>query len=173
MKVITAPKPIDDAQSVFLAGGITGCPDWQAEVIYMLDEEGFDGTVYNPRRANFPIGDPTAASEQIAWEFAALERADVRLFWFAGGERVFPESALRSAGEYPGAGARYSSPVQPIALYELGRWTALEAAPLVVGADPNYARLIDVHEQMRHARPDLAIHPSLAGVVEATLAIFG
>ncbi|CED92441.1 hypothetical protein [Actinomyces succiniciruminis] len=36
---------------IFLAGGITGCPDWQADAIQMLTELGPDNLVIaNPRR---------------------------------------------------------------------------------------------------------------------------
>lgn len=71
MKVITAVEPLvhDGADvvgcpSVFLAGGITNCPQWQQEVIDRLQGYEIECTILNPRRANFPIGDPSAAREQ-------------------------------------------------------------------------------------------------------------
>ena len=41
MKVITAPteyKLQDGEMSVFLAGGITNCPNWQNDIINRLDK---------------------------------------------------------------------------------------------------------------------------------------
>ena len=81
MKYIEAPFPVYDHRfdpnhemkvknSVFLAGGITGCPDWQSDIVKMLSDT--DLTLLNPRRADFPIGDPDAAFDQIQWEHNAL-----------------------------------------------------------------------------------------------------
>jgi hypothetical protein len=128
--------------SVFLAGGITDCPDWQAEARLQLEN---DVVVLNPRRENFPIDDPSAAMEQVTWEFKHLARARKILFWFASGP----------------------SP-QPIALYELGRHAALHH-PLVVGVDPNYVRRADVIIQLGLARPSLQIHKTLKETCEAVL----
>ena len=61
MKVITALEEIDSNNriSVFLAGGITDCPDWQSEVIKYLRRyeinNKLDLVVYNPRRKFFDI----------------------------------------------------------------------------------------------------------------------
>ena len=35
----------------FIAGGITNCPDWQADIVEMLKDT--DLTLLNPRRADF------------------------------------------------------------------------------------------------------------------------
>jgi Nucleoside 2-deoxyribosyltransferase like len=121
--------------AVFLAGGITDCPDWQQEARELLAD--WPGVILNPRRRDFPINDPDAATEQVAWEFDHLERADVVLFWF-------PPS---------------SSP-QPIALYELGRHAALDKL-LAVGTDPEYLRRADVLLQLRHARPEIIVRSTL------------
>ena len=70
MRVVTAPNKANLQPyeiCCFLAGGITGCKDWQNEVIKEL--ENFDKisnrqldklVVFNPRRDVFPTG-PTAA----------------------------------------------------------------------------------------------------------------
>jgi Fur family ferric uptake transcriptional regulator len=128
-----------DLPAVFLAGGITGCPDWQAEARELLAGSGF--VILNPRRGDFPIHDPDAAAGQIAWEFTHLRRADVVLFWF-------PDS-----GPAP----------QPIALYELGAHAAT-GKPLAVGADPGYRRRADVVLQLGHVRPGLVVRDNLADV---------
>jgi hypothetical protein len=127
---------------LFLAGGITGCPDWQSEAAAMLrDTPGL--TVLDPRRPAFDLADPAAATEQITWEHTHLHRADVVLFWFAPGGSV-----------------------QPITLYELGVH-ATRGVPLAVGADPGYPRRLDVRVQLALARPGLTVHDTLADTVAA------
>lgn len=122
--------------AVFLAGGITGCPDWQAEARRELDPLPI--AILNPRMANFPIHDPGAAPAQIAWEFEHLRRADVILFWFPDSGPV----------------------VQPIVLYELGAH-ATSGKPIAVGCDPGYARRVDVVLQLGHIRPDVVVRDTL------------
>lgn len=139
MKVLTAPEPLrcDDLPAVFLAGGITGCPPWQDEVIDFL--RPYDaGVILNPRRKNFPIHDPNAAREQIEWEFHALNMADLFSIWFAGGDSV-----------------------QPIALYELGRhvmaqYYTNDLETVVIGVDNGYKRAQDVFIQMELIDPGLS-----------------
>lgn len=95
--VLTAPN-INDAKyiSVFLAGGITGCPNWQKEVIKNLEAE--DISVYNPRQEHFNVTDKSASYKQIVWEYERLEKSDIFSMYFCGG-----------------------SSIQPICMYELGR----------------------------------------------------
>lgn len=126
--------------AVFLAGGITGCPDWQAEATAFLSLRD-RGTILNPRRANFPIGDPEAAEEQITWEHTHLRLADVVLFWFPAGDAV-----------------------QPIALYELGAWS-MTSKPLAVGVEPGYPREQDVRIQTRLTRPEVSIVTNLDALI--------
>ena len=144
MKVITAPEKhtVKDTDIlVFLAGGITGCPDWQQEVIRYLqeldaspEECSLDNLViFNPRREDFPINDPSAASTQISWEFQWLERADILSMYFAN-----------------------SSSDQPICMYELGRNIARMQMRfptdwlhrIVVSIEQGYRRESDVRIQM-------------------------
>ncbi|HLL68791.1 MAG TPA: nucleoside 2-deoxyribosyltransferase domain-containing protein [Micromonosporaceae bacterium] len=128
--------------AVFLAGGITNCPDWQAEARASLADLPI--AILSPRRARFPIRDPDAAAGQVAWEFEHLRRADTVLFWFpASGEAV-----------------------QPIALYELGAHAAT-GKPMTVGADPGYLRRDDVVLQLGHVRPELQVYASLSDTVAA------
>ena len=140
MIYIEAPDEYDGtAPSVFLAGGITGCPDWQADAARCLAP--LPVAVLNPRRRDFPIGDPTAATAQVDWEYRHLRRADVVVFWF-------PDS-----GPVP----------QPIALYELGAHAA-SGKPIAVGADPGYVRRTDVVLQLGHARPDVVVRDNILAV---------
>ena len=147
MRYIEAPAELgrDVAGPVlFLAGGITDCPDWQAEAAAMLrGEAGL--TVVNPRRA---VYDEDVAVEQITWEHTHLHRAGLILFWFTSGS------------------------LQPIALYELGVHVT-RGAPIVVGADPDYPRRLDVEVQLSLARPGLPVHRTLAATVAAARDLLG
>ena len=105
MRVITAPEyyePFDKDISVFLAGGITNCPDWQSLVIKTIKDDysviSDSLVLFNPRRDNFPIHDKLAARQQIAWEFDMIEKCNVFSMYFSSGESD-----------------------QPICMYELGR----------------------------------------------------
>lgn len=153
---VEAPNPLpypgnSNKRSVFLAGGITDCPDWQFGASILLDLVGYD--VFNPRRMNFPIDDPNAAEEQITWEFNALNLAYAIIFWF-------PEEEI-----------------QPIALFELGRWTqpglfnhvtersSKMYKPVAIGVDPSYERRQDVEIQVSLARPNLVVHYKIDDVI--------
>jgi hypothetical protein len=133
---------------LFLAGGITGCPDWQAEIVDRLSDIE-DLTILNPRRADFPIDDPSAAEAQITWEFRHLRQATLILFWF-------PKESIC-----------------PIALYELGAWTVKPGfRQLLVGVDPEYSRRQDVVIQTRLVHPDLRIDSSVSGLVDSVRTLF-
>ncbi|GCB42734.1 nucleoside 2-deoxyribosyltransferase domain-containing protein [Streptomyces sp. NL15-2K] len=112
LRYIEAPAPYDGTSpSVFLSGGITGCPNWQLQTVLKLDAIGSPAVVLNPRRRFFPTGQPGALREQITWEYEPLRRADVILMWFCEQE------------------------IQPIALCELGAHAARGTRP-AVGAHP-------------------------------------
>lgn len=130
-------RPSARLPKLFLAGGITDCPDWQSRAHELC--RYLDIVVLNPRRANF-LRDPSADREQIAWEHIALRRADVILFWFC-------EEAI-----------------QPISLYELGAWS-MTSKRLAVGAHPNYARRPDVLIQTELVRPDVQVQDTLGGTL--------
>lgn len=146
MRYIEAPEDwqpgMSTDPSVFLAGGITGCPDWQAQFVTFLADHGV--TLLNPRRANFPIGDPDAARGQIEWEHRHLRRADAIVFWFC------------------------AATIQPIALYELGAWS-MTHKPLAIGVEPGYEREQDVRIQTELARPDVKIVDSLRALAKAVV----
>ncbi len=136
---------------IFLAGGITNCPDWQSDLIAKLRGSNITTNIdiYNPRRKNFPINDPKASYEQILWEFEKLKDADMIVFWFSRGS------------------------LNPIVLYELGMWGNSRDTPITVGIDREYERRQDVMIQTNLARPELPIFGSLEAVfeeIERTLA---
>ena len=145
MYLVTAPEPYKPEGGdicVFLAGGITNCPNWQQEVIAALRIEKQKVhkpdclVVFNPRRENFPIHDPNAVQEQIEWEFKCLEQSDIFSMYFCSGESD-----------------------QPICMYELGRhlnrisskggWDFADHA--VITVEDGYRRRADVLIQSRLA----------------------
>lgn len=133
---------------LFLAGGITGCPDWQEDARQLLAARDINDEliICNPRRRDFPIHDPGAAHDQIGWERIHLAYADAILFWFC------------------------AETIQPIVLYELGAWSAT-SKPIFVGVHPAYPRRQDVLIQTGMARPEVTVRDSLDAVVDD--AIFG
>ena len=139
MRYVEAPyefKP-KTGESIFLAGGITNCPDWQQEIREHL--AATDLVLLNPRRKDFPMGDPAAAQHQIAWEHNALRFADNILFWF-------PKETIC-----------------PIVLYELGAWSMTDK-PIFVGVHPEYQRRQDVEIQTALVRPNVRVVYSLAAL---------
>lgn len=132
--------------SLFLAGGITSCPDWQQEMRTLLDGSGL--TLLNPRRAGIVEIDWTdhaRSHAQVEWEFRNLRKASAILFWFP------------------------AESICPIALYELGAWS-MTPTPLFIGAHPNYPRRADIKLQTGLARPELIIHESLSSLARTVLA---
>jgi hypothetical protein len=126
--VITSPEEYTRPFQLFLAGGITNCPDWQSEAISLIKGNLISSCreviLINPRRVEWNIGDKDAAAKQIEWEHGALESSDGYLFWF-------PKETLC-----------------PITLYELGKVAAGTKKPLFVGTDVDYARRFDVITQL-------------------------
>ena len=125
---------------LFLAGGISGTHDWQAELVALVAELPL--VLLNPRRRNFPMDDPSAARTQIEWEFRHLRRATAVLFWFP------PETLC------------------PIALFELGGRVAERKQPLFVGTHPNYQRRVDVEIQLALARPEVKVVSDVPALAE-------
>jgi hypothetical protein len=121
-QVIEAPENpfLDYPVSLFLAGGITNCYDWQKDVIARIGE--YPISIFNPRRVGFDLSNKFDSRIQREWEFGRLRRANVIFFWFA------PETLC------------------PITLFELG--AALERGQkLIIGCHPDYARKDDVCHQ--------------------------
>lgn len=132
--------------AVFLAGGISSCPNWQQLLLTRLSQEAFDKRclVLNPRRDDFQDTE-SFAQRQIAWEFEALRRAQLVVFWF-------PNETLC-----------------PITLYELGAWSMTDKA-LVIGIHPEYKRGLDVLVQTQLARPELSVARDFSAFQEAVVA---
>jgi hypothetical protein len=142
MKVVQCPavytKP--RLKSLFLAGGISNCPEWQDEFIGIMSELSgipYDFTLINPRREDFDVANPRQSSDQIAWEYAHLQDADAISFWF-------PKETLC-----------------PITLFELGSAIRNPYKPIFVGCHPEYARRFDVEHQLSIVRPEVVVVDSL------------
>ena len=131
--IITSPELPNNSdinkEHLFLAGGISNCPDWQSEAIEILKNVK-DLIIFNPRRKNFDISDTNVSKQQIKWEFDRLAESTIVLFWF-------PKETLC-----------------PITLFEYGKClqkyfhlysTILDK--LYVGTHPEYARRFDIIEQ--------------------------
>lgn len=130
MKVITAPTPNTGIKvDLFLAGGITNCPDWQQQIIPSF--KNLPINIFNPRR-DTPF-QPEDEAQQILWEYEALKEAKTILFWF-------PEETLC-----------------PITLYELGKFSTKKDTPIFVGTHPNYKRKNDVYYQLLLERPEIEV----------------
>ena len=59
VEALTEYPPKPGERSLFLAGGVTACPDWQAWMVQRLSASGL--VLLNPRRAHFPIQRSAAA----------------------------------------------------------------------------------------------------------------
>ena len=127
-----------EGTGIFLGGGISDCPDWQQELTKKFASEFINEpvTILNPRRANFPMDDPTAAHRQIKWEYEHLELSTAIVFWFS------PPT------------------LNPIVLFEFGKYMN-RGRPLFIGCDPEYERIQDVEIQCQFERPDIKVASSL------------
>lgn len=154
--IYNAPDPtIPDFRfnhvNLFLAGGISNCPDWQSEVSENLKkrinkiEAQQHLNVFNPRREGFILSDSSVAVEQIEWEHQRLMRCSNVLFWF-------PCETLC-----------------PITLFELGKMLGLGNVNLFIGIHPNYQRKLDVEVQVKLLLPNKKISYSLNDLIDSTV----
>jgi hypothetical protein len=91
MRILQSPAPLDfqaDQLSLFLAGSIElgKADDWQQQAVQGLSD--LDILLLNPRRASWDASiaqslDNPFFREQVEWELAAQERADIVSFYFA------------------------------------------------------------------------------------------
>lgn len=140
MQYIEAPEAYDGHEpSLFLAGGITDCPDWQKEMVAQLQDLPL--VIFNPRRSHFPQHS-NIESEQIEWEYTYLRKATAISFWF-------PEETLC-----------------PITLYELGAWS-MTNKKIFLGVHPHYQRIQDIQIQTGLVRPDIALAQTLEELIRS------
>lgn len=114
-------------QSVFVAGGISNCPDWQSDIVTnCMNTEKYD--IVNPRRSTGFDNTGLTAREQITWEHMALSKVDSCIFWF-------PQETLC-----------------PITLFEFGKFlikAKQHSVSLIVGWHQNYQRAFDLEVQIQ------------------------
>jgi hypothetical protein len=140
MKYVECPKVYEgNEESLFLAGGISNCSDWQAELIELLKDT--DLVLLNPRRKHYPTDNSDIEEEQIKWEFDHLKKATAVSFWFT------------------------KETLCPITLYELGKQSALDKQ-IFIGVHPNYTRKSDIEIQTKLIRPEVKIVYSLKELAE-------
>lgn len=149
-KIITAPDELPGLCSselnIFLAGGITGCPDWQTPTAKRLAAATHaDTNIMTPRRPyDMDMRDPKLSHQQIYWEHQALIASDIILFWF-------PAEGLCM-----------------ITLFELGKELGRNEKDIYVGVHPDYARKLDVEIQSR-LEGVRTIYYDLDAMIEAVL----
>lgn len=146
MKLVTCPDifecdMIGRTFKVFLGGGISNCPNWQLDMITLLNHADDKLVAFNPRRDSFDITNESDSEFQIEWEFDHLNLSDAILFWF-------PKETLC-----------------PITLYELGA-AATKGKTIFVGCHPEYARSFDVKKQLSMIRPGVKVRDSLDDVAK-------
>jgi hypothetical protein len=129
----------DKRPTIFLAGGITGCRNWQQDVENKLSDN-LDAVIFNPRQADFDVRDPKGSEKQIEWEHYHLEIAEYVLFWFPAEGQCM------------------------ITLFELGKCLA-GGKKVILGCHPDYVRYIDVVVQSRLMQPDIMIAEDLDELV--------
>jgi hypothetical protein len=133
-------------KSIFLAGGISGCRDWQKELVEKIGDSKCDITVFNPRRKSFDTSsDIKTAFNQIKWEFDRLHGSDIVSYWFS------------------------KETVCPLSLFELGGGLQRRHQTIVVGIDEGYTKANDVVIQIGLCRPDIKVHVGFEDFKEAVL----
>lgn len=121
-------------RTLYLAGGITGCPDWQAEISNLLNNSTVK--IVNPRRSDFVKGTAAQYINTVRENRFELEACEATVMWF-------PKEKLT-----------------PIALLELGSLLASNK-PIFIGVEQGYTRRQDVEIQTALERPEIEIAYSL------------
>lgn len=139
--IITSPETSTQTQgTLFLAGGITNCPDWQATAGELLDKYT-TLSVFNPRRNGWDMNaDLNESENQIIWEHQHLAQSEIIMFWF-------PKETLC-----------------PITLFELGKFLVSDKE-IIIGTHPEYQRRFDVQVQAQLVRKNIFIHDDLEEMV--------
>jgi hypothetical protein len=133
MRIVKAPEDVikaDGEITLFVAGGITDCPDWQAQFFKLMKRElgkNFPIVLMSPRRDDFDVSNPDETVKQIKWEFDHLQPADIIVFWFC------------------------KETLCPIVLYELGvqmgrklHYNGHGTPKIFIGVEKGYERAEDI-----------------------------
>jgi len=101
--IITPPGSVQidrnsQVRSIFLAGGISNCNDWQSDLITEIHKWVIKPAILiNPRRDDFDISNKAMTEEQIKWEFNALRQVRIVTFYFCK-ETVCPITLFELGG---------------------------------------------------------------------------
>lgn len=141
---IQCPQKFEEEKAngklIFLAGGISKCPNWQEDFKQMLFESRLPKLViFNPRRSH-DFDFEKESEFQIKWEFDHLKRSDAVSFWF-------PKES-----------------VCPITLLELGTCLKSQNKTVFVGCHPEYSRKTDLYIQTSLYRPEIKIVEDLVSL---------
>lgn len=136
-EIVQAPSEIksDDGIKLFIAGGISNCPQWQDQLIKKLINDS--RLIYpnkkiiliNPRCEDCPLEEP-----QTKWEYKKLRKSDIIIFWFSIGS------------------------LNPIALFEYGSYIKSRSKKIIVGCDPDYLRKNAVIIQTKLVHPKFKVN---------------
>lgn len=150
MRVIECPENFQrtmlEETPIFLAGGISNCPDWQKEFIARFKDMDDNFILMNPRRAAFDITNENMSEFQIEWEFKHLHQVEPAaiVFWF-------PYHTLC-----------------PITLYELGMQMGNQSpfhTKIFIGCHPSYPRFFDIKKQVSLVKPHVKVHDNFDDLV--------
>ena len=146
MRVLTPETdPLWPHADIFLAGSITGRPDWQARAIELIAASAPDLTVANPRPRRAIPSYRREARARIAWEHDHLMRARLVLFWLTADRDV-----------------------RPLDLLELGAALG-RGQDIVIGVDPDSPHRLDIVILTALECPRLTIHTTLEALVDAAI----
>ena len=146
--ITVSPDTVKESTNkrIFLAGGISNCPDWQSYVADELKKKVKNLDIINPRRTVWDDErkDSSVSLDQIVWEKEYLDECDYVLFWF-------PKNTLC-----------------PITLFELG--AALYTKNITsIGIEPGYQREFDVITQVGLVDKGIKITNSLDSMISQTV----
>lgn len=149
--IIVSPDLVNEKsgnKKIFLAGGISNCPDWQDYVANELKKKLKNVDIINPRRKIWDDErkDSSVSLDQIVWEKNYIDSADYILFYF-------PKDTLC-----------------PITLFELG--AALYTKRIVsIGIEPGYQREFDIRTQVGLVDESINITNSLDEMIKNTIKV--
>ena len=150
MNVVYSKEPFPKRvlSSIFLAGptprDYSVQDSWRPEALSILEEMGYQGTVFVPEERSGPW-DPATYERQVAWEWECLEAADVICFWVPRNMDTMP--ALTTNVEF-------------------GRF--VQSGKIVLGAPPD-AQHVRYLSTMLQEQQDRSTYTSLSQTLQACL----
>ena len=140
IEIIQAPNiETVDGIRLFIAGGISNCPNWQDELTdrllvdkkiknELIGHDYINISVFNPRCKGIPEEDA-----QIKWEYERLQTSNIISFWFSVGS------------------------LNPITLFEYGAHFKSKEKTIIVGCHKDYDRKNNVIRQSELASTNIDV----------------